>query len=75
MLVLIHLVGIPVDNTSVNPARSIGPALFVGGWALEQLWLFIVAPLVGALLAAGLHALLFDREVAIAPEESAVAAG
>ncbi|MBV8811214.1 MAG: aquaporin Z [Acidobacteriaceae bacterium] len=52
VLVLIHLVGIPVTNTSVNPARSIGPALFVGGWALGQLWLFIVAPLVGAVLAA-----------------------
>ena len=52
VLVLIHLVGIPVTNTSVNPARSIGPALFVGGWALQQLWLFIVAPLIGAALAA-----------------------
>jgi aquaporin Z len=52
VLVLIHLVGIPVTNTSVNPARSIGPALFVGGWALQQLWLFIVAPMAGAVLAA-----------------------
>lgn len=52
MLTLIHLVSIPVTNTSVNPARSISQALFVGGWALEQLWLFIVAPLVGAVLAA-----------------------
>lgn len=52
VLVLIHLVGIPVTNTSVNPARSIGPALFVGGWALQQLWLFILAPLAGAILAA-----------------------
>ena len=52
VLVLIHLVGIPVTNTSVNPARSIGPALFVGGWALEQLWLFLIAPLAGAALAA-----------------------
>jgi aquaporin Z len=52
VLVLIHLVGIPVTNTSVNPARSIGPALFVGGWALEQLWLFLLAPLAGAVLAA-----------------------
>jgi aquaporin Z len=51
VLTLIHLVGIPVTNTSVNPARSIGPALFVGGWALAQLWLFIVAPLIGAVLA------------------------
>jgi len=52
VLTLIHLVGIPVTNTSVNPARSIGPALFVGGWALSQLWLFIVAPLIGAAVAA-----------------------
>jgi aquaporin Z len=52
VLTLVHLVGIPVTNTSVNPARSIGPAVFVGGWALEQLWLFIVAPLAGAILGA-----------------------
>lgn len=52
VLVLIHMVGIPVTNTSVNPARSIGPAIFVGGWALQQLWLFIVAPLIGAVAAA-----------------------
>lgn len=51
-LTLIHLITIPVTNTSVNPARSIGPAIFVGGWALEQLWLFIVAPLVGAVIGA-----------------------
>ncbi|HVN29141.1 MAG TPA: aquaporin Z [Candidatus Binataceae bacterium] len=51
VLTLIHLVGIPVTNTSVNPARSIGPAVFVGGWALAQLWLFIVAPLLGAVIA------------------------
>jgi len=50
-LTLIHLISIPVTNTSVNPARSTGPALFVGGWALQQLWLFWVAPLVGAALA------------------------
>ena len=55
VLTLIHLVGIPITNLSVNPARSIGPALFVGGWALEQLWMFIVAPLVGAVLGAGVH--------------------
>lgn len=55
VLTLIHLVGIPVDNTSVNPARSIGPALFVGGWALSQLWVFIVAPLIGAAIAAGVY--------------------
>ena len=52
-LTSVHLVGIPVTNASVNPARSIGPALFVGGWALEQLWLFLVIPIVGA-IAAGL---------------------
>ena len=49
-LTLIHLISIPVTNTSVNPARSTGPALFVGGWALSQLWLFWVAPLAGAVL-------------------------
>lgn len=50
-LTLIHLISIPVTNTSVNPARSISQAIFAGGWALEQLWLFIVAPIVGAILA------------------------
>jgi aquaporin Z len=52
-LTLIHLVSIPVTNTSVNPARSTGPALLVGGWALQQLWLFWVAPIAGAILAGG----------------------
>ena len=52
-LTLIHLIGIPITNTSVNPARSTGPALFVGGWALAQLWMFWIAPLAGA-AAAGL---------------------
>ena len=74
VLTLVHLVGIPITNLSVNPARSIGPALFVGGWALEQLWLFIVAPLAGALLGAVLHRALFAGGVPIEPEESAVAA-
>ena len=50
-LTLIHLISIPVTNTSVNPARSTGPALFVGGWAVAQLWLFWVAPLIGAAIA------------------------
>ncbi len=50
-LTLIHLISIPVTNTSVNPARSTGPALFAGGWALQQLWLFWVAPIIGAALA------------------------
>jgi aquaporin Z len=57
-LTLIHLVGIPVTNTSVNPARSTGPALFVGGWALEQLWLFWLAPIVGAALAGIVYPLI-----------------
>lgn len=62
-LVAIHLIGIPVTNTSVNPARSLGPALFVGGWALRQLWLFIVAPLLGSVCAALLHQLIGRREI------------
>ena len=57
-LTLIHLISIPVTNTSVNPARSTGPALFVGGWALGQLWLFWVAPLVGAALAGVVYPLV-----------------
>ncbi len=58
VLTLIHLVSIPVTNTSVNPARSIGPALFAGGAAIGQLWLFVVAPLLGSAIAAGLYTLL-----------------
>jgi aquaporin Z len=54
-LTLIHLISIPVTNTSVNPARSTGPALLVGGWALSQLWLFWVAPIAGAMVAGVLH--------------------
>jgi aquaporin Z len=54
-LTLIHLISIPVTNTSVNPARSTGVAVFVGGWAVEQLWLFWVAPIAGALAGAGLY--------------------
>jgi aquaporin Z len=57
-LTLVHLVGIPITNTSVNPARSTGPALFVGGWALTQLWLFWVAPIVGAALAGVVYPML-----------------
>jgi len=59
-LTLIHLVGIPVTNLSVNPARSTGPALFVGGWALQQLWLFWVAPLIGAVIAGFTYPLIAD---------------
>jgi aquaporin Z len=62
VLTLIHLVSIPVDNTSVNPARSIGPALFAGGAAIGQLWLFIVAPLVGSVLAAGVYFIIKSDE-------------
>src|SRR5262245_1140009 len=57
-LTLIHLISIPVTNTSVNPARSTGPALFAGGWAISQLWLFWVAPIAGAVLAGLVHRFL-----------------
>lgn len=68
-LTVVHLVGIPITGTSVNPARSVGPALVVGGAALSQVWLFIVAPLAGGMIAAGLHHLLYrGEEVALARE-------
>jgi aquaporin Z len=60
-LTLIHLIGIPVTNTSVNPARSTGPALFVGGWAIQQLWLFWLAPIVGGALAGLVYNGLFEE--------------
>ncbi|MBO9686143.1 MAG: aquaporin Z [Mitsuaria chitosanitabida] len=60
-LVMIHLVSIPVTNTSVNPARSTGPALFVGGWALQQLWLFWVAPLIGGVIGGVVYRWLSDE--------------
>jgi aquaporin Z len=60
-LTLIHLVSIPVTNTSVNPARSTGPALFVGGWALAQLWAFWIAPIAGALVAGVVYPLVFGE--------------
>jgi len=59
-LILIHLIAIPVTNVSVNPARSTGPALFVGGWAMAQLWLFWVAPMLGAVTAGWLYPLLVE---------------
>jgi aquaporin Z len=65
VLTLIHLVGIPLTNTSVNPARSLGPAILVGGWALQQLWLFFVAPLLGAVVAAGIYLFIRMPEVVI----------
>ena len=58
-LTLIHLVGIPVTNLSVNPARSTGPAVYAGGWALQQLWMFWVAPLIGGALGGGIYKALF----------------
>lgn len=61
-LTLIHLIGIPVTNLSVNPARSTGPALFVGGWAIEQLWLFWVAPIAGAIAGALLYRFVSSDE-------------
>ena len=70
-LTLIHLIGIPVTNLSVNPARSTGPAVFVGGWALEQLWLFWVAPIVGAMLAGAVYSVFAEAPAA---ERSRVAA-
>ncbi|MBI5325526.1 MAG: aquaporin Z [Ignavibacteriae bacterium] len=60
-LTLIHLISIPVTNTSVNPARSISQAIFVQGWALEQLWLFILAPIIGAILAGLVYKYLFQK--------------
>ena len=61
-LTLIHLVSIPVTNTSVNPARSLGPAVVVGGWAIEQVWLFWVAPILGAIAAGFVHRFLDSRD-------------
>ena len=73
-LTLIHLVSIPVTNTSVNPARSTGPALFVGGWALAQLWLFWLAPIVGAALAGLAYRWLGSRDRASEPRVVSAAA-
>jgi aquaporin Z len=61
-LTLIHLIGIPVTNLSVNPARSSGPAIFVGGWAIAQLWLFWVAPIIGGAVAGAFYAGFFEQE-------------
>ncbi len=74
VLVLIHLIGIPVTNTSVNPARSISQAVFVGGWALAQLWLFILAPLIGAAIASAVYTALrtSDPLITVKRAESAL---
>lgn len=66
-LTLIHLISIPITNTSVNPARSTGPALFVGGWALQQLWLFWVAPILGGVIGGALYRMMFAEEAAARP--------
>jgi aquaporin Z len=73
-LTLIHLVSIPVTNTSVNPARSIGPALFAGGDAISQLWLFLVAPIAGAAIAAVSYRLVVGEGTDVAPLEVATEA-
>jgi aquaporin Z len=70
VLTLIHLVGIPITNTSVNPARSIGPALLVGGWALRQLWVFIVAPLLGGALGAASYSLIRESPSMITTKQA-----
>jgi aquaporin Z len=67
-LTLIHLIGIPVTNLSVNPARSTGPAIYVGGWAVSQLWLFWLAPLIGAALGGSLYAGLFESRTTTTTE-------
>jgi aquaporin Z len=66
-LTLIHLISIPVTNTSVNPARSTGVAIFVGGWALQQLWLFWIAPLAGAAIAGSVYRGLLERAIVEPP--------
>jgi aquaporin Z len=66
-LTVVHLISIPVTNASVNPARSTGPALFAGGWAISQLWLFWVAPLIGAILAGLIYPLLSGEARRVAP--------
>jgi aquaporin Z len=71
-LTLINLIGIPVTNLSVNPARSTGPALFVGGWAIQQLWLFWVAPMVGAIIAGIVYpALAEERQLRLERQSAA----
>ena len=71
---LIHLIGIPVTNLSVNPARSTGPAVFVGGWAIEQLWMFWVAPIIGAAIAGTVYS-VFATEPEPAVQDKMAAAG
>lgn len=70
VLTLIHLVSIPITNTSVNPARSLGPAIFVRDWALSQLWVFILAPLAGAVVAVAIYGLTHPEEDEISAEDA-----
>jgi aquaporin Z len=72
-LTLVHLIGIPLTGTSVNPARSLGPALVVEGEAIKQVWLFIIAPLVGGILAAVLFRLFIVDAPAVAAPEASIA--
>jgi aquaporin Z len=74
-LTLIHLVSIPVTNTSVNPARSTGPAIFAGGWAVQQLWMFWVAPLIGGALGGGIYSALFSTPPEPSVRSAMTAAG
>jgi aquaporin Z len=73
-LTLIHLIGIPITNLSVNPARSTGPAIFVGGWAIAQLWLFWIVPIVGCTMGGTLYATIFESGATVA-ESAAVEKG
>ncbi len=68
-LTLIHLIGIPITNLSVNPARSTGPAVFVGGWAVSQLWLFWLAPILGGAIGGGIYNALFGEKAAVKSRE------
>jgi aquaporin Z len=70
-LVVIHLVGIPITGTSVNPARSLGPAVFAGGDALSQLWLFWVAPIIGAVISGAVWRYYFEKKAPVAVAEPA----
>ena len=72
-MTLIHLISIPVTNTSVNPARSTGPALLVGGWALAQLWLFWLAPILGGILGGVAYRWLATTEPVVAADVTAAA--
>ncbi len=74
-LTLIHLIGIPVTNLSVNPARSTAPAVFVGGWAVEQLWLFWLAPIAGAAIAGVVYPMLAEESVPVVVSARAAATG